>query len=73
MFLSITGWASYVFKDWQKDQESYLAVFLPHFETVVLKFSTHRGIDFLSGTALFQYNMKWAQKAHYVTFTDSPV
>ena len=34
---------------------------------MILKFLTHNSIDFLSGTALFQYNMKW------VSITDSPV
>ena len=38
-----------------------------------MEFSTYRSINFLSGTASFPWNMKWVQKALYVTITDSTV
>ena len=42
-------------------------------ESVGQKFPTHSSIDFLSRTALFRCNMKWARKAFRVAITDSPV
>ena len=42
-------------------------------KTLLLKFSTYSSINFLSGTALFRRNMKWARKALCVAIIDSPV